>query len=312
MSKPICYSKMIKIGEISQYIDVRGKDERNPLLIILHGGPGSSVSHIASKLQVDLEEDFLVVNWDQRGAGRTYTEETPKESMNINQFVDETMELIDYLLNIHKQKKLYLAGHSWGSILGLITASKYPDKIHAYNGIGQVANMKQGEEVSYQFAYNEARARKNIQAIQDLEIIGEPPFKDPETGIEIKMKYIHQFGGSSRNFDVFAFLLNNIPKDLSEQYFKGLDFSSKYLFPQMMDINFFETIKVLDIPVYFIMGKYDYQTPTEIVKDYYDILEAPSKNLIIFEESAHCPNYEEPEKFAKVMKNIYKETYPIA
>ena len=312
MSKPICYSKMIKIGGISQYIDVRGKDERNPLLIILHGGPGSSVSHIASKLQVDLEEDFLVVNWDQRGAGRTYTEETPKESMNINQFVDETMELIDYLLNIHKQKKLYLAGHSWGSILGLITASKYPDKIHAYIGIGQVANMKQGEEVSYQFAYNEARARKNIQAIQDLEIIGEPPFKDPETGIEIKMKYIHQFGGSSRNFDVFAFLLNNIPKDLSEQYFKGLDFSSKYLFPQMMDINFFETIKVLDIPVYFIMGKYDYQTPTEIVKDYYDILEAPSKNLIIFEESAHCPNYEEPEKFAEVMKNIYKETYPIA
>ncbi len=118
----------IELGGIDQYIMVRGRDISNPILLFLHGGPGYSQISFARKYQEELEDSFIVINWDQRGSGMSYSFDIPKESMNREQFIDDSKELIDYLCKKYDKEKIYLAGHSWGSELGLYPHIEEPEK----------------------------------------------------------------------------------------------------------------------------------------------------------------------------------------
>ena len=132
----------IALGGLKQWIFIRGTDQDNPVLLFLHGGPGAPLLGMSSSRKHDAEviEHFTVVHWDQRGAGKSFSSDIPVDSMTLDRFVEDCNELIDYLRNRFHTQKVFIVAHSGGTIIGIKTAYKYPEKIHAYVGVAQVIN----------------------------------------------------------------------------------------------------------------------------------------------------------------------------
>ncbi|QMV41125.1 alpha/beta fold hydrolase [Cohnella cholangitidis] len=180
----------VSLGGVKQSLLIRGNDKNNPILLFLHGGPGYPQIAYARKYQQRLEKDFIVVNWDQRGSGKSYHWNLTEEDMQVDKLVEDTRELTLYLTERFHQPKIFIAGHSWGSTLGALTVQRYPDNYYAYIGIGQVANSPLGELRSYEFALREARKSNNEKAIMELEAIGAPPYRNPRRDATLERKWV--------------------------------------------------------------------------------------------------------------------------
>lgn len=291
----------INIGGMEQWIALRSDNIDNPILLFLHGGPGTAQIFFSRKSQSMLEKDFILVNWDQRGAGRSYKPSIGKGEMKIERFVSDAEELVENLLQRFKQKKLFLVGHSWGSIIGTQLSVKRPDLVWAYIGIGQIVDMKRGETISYRFTLDEAHRKNNQKAARELEKIGEPPYKNlKDAGIQ--RKWLYKFNGATFKGSTFGTIFRNISiRDMRlldiVRFIRGAMFSLKCLEEQQNEVNLFNEIPEIKVPVYFCSGRRDYNVPFELVVEYMDELRAPHKEFIWFENSAHLPNIEEPEEF---------------
>jgi pimeloyl-ACP methyl ester carboxylesterase len=175
----------VRIGGIDQWIEVRGQNVNNPILLFIHGGPGVAFIPMAGAFQDPWEKYFTVVQWDQRGAGKTYAsndKELQHRTMNVPQMEQDTIDVVNYLRARFKREKIFVLGHSWGSVLGLWLAREHPELIYAYVGTGQVVNMQQNEAVAYNDALQEARTRYNEQAVKDLESIAPYPAPNADAG----------------------------------------------------------------------------------------------------------------------------------
>jgi pimeloyl-ACP methyl ester carboxylesterase len=304
----------INLGGCKQWILIRGENVENPVLLFLHGGPGfpeMPFTHIDSGL---LEKHLIVVNWDQRGAGKSYNEDIPKESLNIAQFLSDTRELIQLLKTRFDKRRIFLLGHSWGSVLGLYTAHRHPEDLYAYIGMGQVINMMDGETSSYEYAFQRAEEANDKESQQLLLKIGRPPFKGGIEDLHIQRMVLAKYGGSFRKVSYAGLeeLRNGSPfyneRD-KNNFMSGYLFSITSLWDELMQVDFFADIKEIRIPVYFFAGKYDYSAPFELLKIYEKKLEAPYKEITWFLESGHWPNIEEPQVFQEtIIKIILSET----
>ena len=159
----------VQIGGIEQWIEVRGQNVNNPILLFIHGGPGIAFIPLSGSFQDPWEKYFTVVQWDQRGAGKTYEsndKELQRKTMNISQMEQDTLDVVNYLRNRFRRQKIFVVGHSWGSVLGLWLAHEYPDAIYAYVGVGQLVDMQQNDEIAYRDALQQARMIQNRQAIR--------------------------------------------------------------------------------------------------------------------------------------------------
>lgn len=154
----------IWLGGLDQWIQIRGQDRTKPILLFLHGGPGFPQMPFAH-LNAELEQYFVVVQWDQRGAGKSYSRAVPDESMRVAQFVADAHELVQSLLARFGARKCYLVAHSWGSLFGAQLVARYPELFFAYVGIGQTVDLPQTEQVLYQFALDSAQNDRNEDAI---------------------------------------------------------------------------------------------------------------------------------------------------
>ncbi len=307
----------VKIGGIDQWIIIRGHDKNYPILLFLHGGPGSNEGFFAYKFQRDLEEHFIVVNWDQRGAGKSFSKKIPKESMNIEQFILDTSELIKLLLNRFNKKKLYLVGHSWGSILGTLVVSRYPEIIQAYIGVGQVVNILENEKVSYQFTIDQAKKLGKKKALKQLKKLEPYPEKDITDANTLKKqrKWLTKFGGVIHNetnwWSYIKIALGSPEYSLKDmiKFVRGSKLSIEAMWEELFEIDFPSQITELKIPIYICMGRYDYNTPFELAEKYFNQIKAPKKEFIWFENSAHMLHIEEAEKFNDLLINkILPET----
>lgn len=294
--------KSIEIGGIKQWLLIRGRNKDNPILLFLHGGPGSAQISIAKHYFSRLEENFLVVNWDQRGAGLSYSRDIPKETMNVKSFVSDAKELIDYLRKTYNKEKIFLVGHSWGSALGVLTANKYPNLIEAYIGVGQVGDMVELERIAYKYVNDYAHKTNNTKAIEELERIGEPPYKDSVKCIKVRSKWTGKFHVRIYRDDMKKLVLRMLTS--SEYAFgdvfkllKGGNYSVDSMWEEVSKLNLEEQVPELKMPVYFITGRHDYTVPFETSLKYFEKLKAPFKENIWFEDSAHCMPFEEPDKF---------------
>jgi pimeloyl-ACP methyl ester carboxylesterase len=230
--------------------------------------------------------------------------------MNIDQFVQDTRELTLYLLKKYRKEKIVLVGHSWGSVIGIMAAAKYPELYHCYVGIGQIANMKEGEAASYQWTLEQARKRKDKKAIQALEKMGSPPYSGNWQAKTISQRsYLARFGG-----EIYGSRYGAMPKVLASllfsreyngrdciNFFKGIFRSIKLLWPELMKVDLFKTVPELKIPVFFFEGRFDQEVPASIAAHYFERLKAPFKELIWFEHSAHMPNTEERHLFNRIL-----------
>lgn len=331
MPNSIISLEKIKLGDINQWISIRGKSTTNPILLYLHGGPGTPVMPLLRHFQAPLEEHFIVVQWEQRGAGKSFSWKTPKETMTIEQFISDLHELIEILRKRFNKEKIFLMGHSWGSVFGTVTVQRHPKLFCAYIGVGQASNTIETEKIMYQFALDKARELNNKKAIKKLGKIGppfdglQPPYKNfYKGGYQAKMGVyglVLKFGGiiyKARDYNTFLRLLLKYLPLFKPEYnlfdlfriIQGNIFSTKIMMKELLKVNLFEQVPELKVPVYILMGRHDYNWSAELAKKYFDTLKAPKKEFIWFEKSAHAPNGEEPEKFNKVLiEKVLPETY---
>lgn len=304
--------KKVDIGGIKQSILVKGQNKQNPILLMLHGGPGFPLMPFSHKLK-RLEEEFIVVYWDERGAGKSYSEEIPSNTMTKERFLKDAYEVIQIIKYEYGKERIFLAGHSWGSILGINLAHDYPAEIYAYIGISQVVDFVKGYNISYQFALKSAKERDMTDKVEKLIEIGEPHLREGIAEVSLVSSYVSEFGGTF-----------NIPVDVdgimgeSEVYStedidnidKGMQFSAANLIETIVETDLIKDEKLtFEIPIIFLCGKYDYTVPSEVVLEYYEILKAPSKEFIWMNESAHFCYLEETEKFIDVLFSVKKNNY---
>jgi pimeloyl-ACP methyl ester carboxylesterase len=309
-AKAIAVLEKLSIGGSDQWILERSENTDNPIILFLHGGPGTSQLTLNRRNTKDLEKSFIVVNWDQRGAGKSYDAIRDTNKMSIDQFVADTKELTLHLLKKFHKDRVVLVGHSWGSVIGALTASKYPELYHCYIGIGQVANMEEGESASYEWTLKQAIEKNDKRAIAKLEGIGHPPYQgDWQAKTITERMFVGRFGGevhASRN-GAFGLVLGSVL--FSREYgfadrlnvFKGIFGSIKILWPQLLKVDLFKSVPEFKIPVYMMEGRHDHEVPSEIAQRYFDVIKAPSKELIWFEQSAHMVNSEERDAFNRIL-----------
>lgn len=300
------------IGGIDQWLLIRGTDCRQPILLFLHGGPGTAQIGFAAAEQGELEKHYVAVNWDQRGAGLSYTSERQLAgTMTLERFIADLLEVVQYLLGRFGQEKLFLVGHSWGTILGTLFASRYPQYLHAYIGVGQIGHMQQGEQVSYDYVLRKAEETGNRKAQKELAALADRPFDIKR--IKAERKWLSVYGGVTHNIHfsrwIAARALRSPTYTATDfiKFMRGANFSLNSLWDEVMAIDLFRMAPRFKVPVWFFTGRYDYNTPFSVAERYFAALEAPRKEWVWFEHSAHAAPFEEPEVFAGQLIRIQEE-----
>lgn len=301
----------VPLNDLEQWVLIRGESVNNPIILFLHGGPGNAQIGWAPKYQTALEINFVIVNWDQRGSGLSYNDQIPEESMNINQFINDTYELTTYLINRFKKRKIFVVGHSWGSIIGMFLIQKFPDLFHAYIGVGQSVDLKRGELISYNFTLDYAIKHNIKEAIEELNQIGPSPYKDMFNGLYTQRKWLNKFGGvvakDREFFQRAADTIRERPEYKEEdldRLQKGNSFSMNKMWPEVLTVNLIKQVNEVKVPVYFLLGEFDYNTQNILIEEYYEALIAPSKKMIVFNGLAHNIPFEDLKGFADTMDQI--------
>ncbi len=303
----------ITLGGQEQYLIIRAKDITKPVMLFLHGGPGSPEIAFMKNSNQAIEKDFVMVYWEQLGAGKSWSKNILPESMNIGKFISDTRELSIYLANRFKQEKIYILGHSWGTLLGVLTAHKYPALFHAYFGVGQVAFQYKAEQISFKWVKEQANKYNDRDAQKALSKISFPDSSaNDKTWVDylmVERKYVTHFGGGLTHkttgmWPVIKTLINTNEYTFNEKinYLSASLQSLKLLWPEVVNKNLFREIDSLQIPVYIFQGKYDYQTPYSVALEFYTQLKAPHKEFFTFENSAHSPLLEEVDKFNSIVR----------
>lgn len=306
----------LEINGIKQFVLIRGENINNPVLLMLHGGPGSPQAHLNCKYNSELEKHYVVVNWDQRGAGASYYDSISSQNLSIDILINDTKTLTNYLRERFNQDKIFILGHSWGSYLGMRTIKKYPELYYAYIGIGQVSNQQKSEEMSYDFVYNKAKETNNTNAIKQLEKIGRPKngvYRNPSKSMMVERKWVSNFGGAAVGFTQKDFMRIFIMPMLTFKeyrtkdkfnYVKGMNKTQKIIWETLMNEQLNDIVKEVKVPVYILQGVNDYQTVYSLAKSYFDSLSAPKKEFISFTNSAHMlPYNKEIDKFHDILIN---------
>jgi len=303
----------IPLGGLEQTVIIRGADSTKPVMLFVHGGPGSPEFAFLKSTNRDIEKDFVMVYWEQRGAGKSYTKQIPVKSMNVAQFIADTREVSLYLAHRFKKDKIYIMGHSWGSLLGILTAYHYPELYYAYFGIGQVCSQYKGEKMSFEWVKEQARQQNNTKAIGKLSAMTFPDSLANSTTwgdyLMTERNYVSQFGGGVAHtmtsmLPIVRMLLNTREYTFSDKmnYMPASMFSLNHLWPEVMQKNLFREIDSMRIPVYIFQGRYDNQTPYPLARDFFNQLKAPKKEFYTFENSAHSPMMEEVDKFNAIIR----------
>lgn len=311
--------KEVTLGGVRQTIIIRGANRNKPVLLIIPGG-GLSIFPVMSKCNSDLEQHFVVVHWDIRGTGKSYFNKPDVQDMSFNQIISDTEELTELLLTEFQQKKIFIMGWSLGSAITMGIVKKRPDLFYANIAVCQVVNFIENEKVGYNYILSEAKKHNNEEALVELTRLGSPPYaKDKlKNAFQVKGKWLQEFNGVIHDKDSLK------KTSLGEQYFSGKMYtrSKEYslwdLFKIMWGMEFFLTsiydellhadlsnqITDVEVPLYFFLGRHDYNAPTSLAERYFQAIRAPEKKLTWFEHSAHYPFLEEPEKFNSEVEAI--------
>jgi pimeloyl-ACP methyl ester carboxylesterase len=310
----------VNIGGVPQWLSVRGRDRRNPILLFIHGGPGVTEMPVSWFYQVPLEDYFTVVQWDQRGSGKSAASADLDDvipTVTTERMVQDGEEVVAYLRERYGKDKIFVLGHSWGSLIGLELARRHPDWLHAYVGMGQIIYTQGNEEAGYEFALSQARKMNNEAAIAELEAIAPYPKPDgslPVPEILTQRKWLNYFGGMTWGRETLDYETNL--RQLSPDY-HALDHQADAegsvgvvmsLIPQLGDTDY-RSLTKLDVPVFLFLGRYDHAVSSQIAFDWFETLDAPSKQAIWFEHSAHMMQFEQPGRF---VLSLVQEVRPVA
>ena len=306
----------LTLGGVRQWLLVRGRSADNPILLKLHGGPGQAEMATVG-LNGLLEADFVVVEWDQRGAGKSGASIQPAAEMNLGQLVADTIELTEHLTQRFGKRQLIVVGHSWGSVLGLMAVQQRPDLFSAFVSTGLIANFSEGQQVAYRFLLAEAERRSASKALAELTALGGPPYAGADGRAKWKRcgRWLGEFGAvwhSSEKFNRVGWMISSVEYSWPEKlrFSRAAERSFDLLYADLMSVNLIETVRQVEVPVFFAEGRHDQLAPVEVAQRYFSGLIAPSKQLVLFENSAHFPQWEEREKFHKLLVDTVLPAVP--
>lgn len=310
----------ITLGGIKQWITVRGRDSRNPILLFIHGGPAAPEMPTSWTFQADWEDFFTVVQWDQRGSGKTYAANDPdqvKPTLRVDRMEQDAQELVQYLRSKYGKDKIFVIGHSWGTVLGLRLAEEHPEWLYAYIGMGQIIDMRESERRDYESALASAKADRNQKAIQQLEAIA--PYPDPQRAptfdeIGVERSWSVYYGGLSwgrKSYDYY-YDTSKLSPDYTDADLKAIDqgavMSVTALLPELMAVDFTRTTD-FKCPIVIFDGRHDITTNADVAAEWFKTVHAPVKKLVWFEDSAHMMQIEQP---GAVLLHLVQDVRPLA
>jgi pimeloyl-ACP methyl ester carboxylesterase len=291
----------LKIGGVDQWILIRGYDQTKPVLLFLHGGPGMPSMYLAHKFQSELERDFVVVHWDRRGAGKSFDAHLQVSALSVRQTLNDTYELTRMLRERFHKQRIYLVGHSWGSYLGLLAVYEHPEYYSAFIGIGQLAgNRNQVYALRREFLSRAAKETNDSDLLARL----------ADTNMVVTEDDLFRCRGelyASRSYWPLLKAGLNAPEYTlwdAINVKKGADFINRVMKYDVVPKLLAGEISRIDVPVFFFLGRWDFNTPSQLAAEYLDRLDAPLKGLVWFEHSAHFPFFEEPDRFHKEMVRV--------
>lgn len=304
----------IDLNGVKQRLLIRGHNRDNPLLLHVHGGPGGTDQMVMRRGDLQLEDLFTVVYWDQRGSGASYHKSMRMDELSLANIVNDGVDLSRLLLQEFSQDKLYLQGHSWGTFVGAHMVGEAPELFHAFFSIGQVADSRRAEKLSWEFTMNAATEAGDQKTIDALNQIGPPPYKSEQEWVQTAtverglMRPYESPDGTQflSMFDVYKLATfypeYSVPDKLNALVGSGK--SLQKLWIEVINANLFESHPELGVPFYMVQGKYDQHTVTEVAKDYFDFVRAPRKEYFSYANSAHWPHMKEPAKYRALLERV--------
>lgn len=277
-------TEIIEVGGIRQYVCIKGNDRTKPLLLFLHGGPGGSVMNTAERFTSKLQDNFVVVQWDQRETGKTLELNASPLPLTISLFHNDTYDIIKSLLRQFDDQKLYLVAHSWGTILGFFIADKYPELLYAYIPISPFLNQIKSENMAIEILKKDAVEKNNTNELRELSSL-QFPFKNWEQ-LYISRKWLFAYSGNP---------IQDTDTTAVKEYVKVLGSRWQSVWDEMAQLNIEKNITTIKCPIYFCVGRKDYQTHYSISEHYFNQLTSPQKKLIWFEKSGHSIPDTEPD-----------------
>jgi pimeloyl-ACP methyl ester carboxylesterase len=301
----------IQVGESAQWIRIKGADVTNPVLLLIQQGPGLPMINEVRRFEqvLGLEKDFTVVYWDQRGTGRSVRGHAVENGLDL--MVGDAVTVLEYLRD-RFGTAAFVAGFSLGATVGVMAAAHRPDLVATLVAVGMDLDGVAAGNEAYKFALATARQHGNRRAIRQLEAIGPPPHTNVKQ-FATRVRWATNFGGVSST-ETYGSLVRGLLASLlrSPDYSKadvirtvrGITATQAALLPELGDLDLVRTLPRLEVPIVMVQGRLDRVAPGEVAQRYVDILEAPSKELVWFENSAHTPHLEEPEKFRDLLMQI--------
>lgn len=299
----------VRINDMEQGMFLQSENAENPVLLFLHGGPGSPEIAFTQQYPTGLEKIFTVCWWEQRGSGMSYHRNITKQTLTIEQMISDTIGVVNYLRHRFHKEKVYVMGHSWGSLLGVLTVQREPELFHAYVGIGQVARQLESERLAYTFMLDKFRDANNKKMVHQLEKFpidkgGDVSFKYLSVRSEGMMKLgIGVMHHSTSMMDCVMTILRYKGYTWKEKmkFPMGSSFSLKCLWDLILQIDLIKDVPQLKVPIYVFHGKFDYQVSYTIAKEFLYAIDAPIKGFYTFENSAHSPCFEEPGRIRHIL-----------
>ncbi len=306
-------AKYVTLGGIEQWITIRGEDRRNPVLLFLHGGPGDATNPWGYAAFPAWLRHFTVVQWDQRGAGRTLGRNGPSigPTITIDRMVSDGIELADSLRTMLGKDKVILVGHSWGSTLGVHMAKARPDLFYAFVGTGQVADPARNYPVAYTEVLNAAKRLGERRAIDELTQVGPPPWRDGR-GYAVQRRWANRFEHADAFIASMFGLALGAPgssaRDIND-WIDGQVLSAEHLVRVTSKLDASALGGDFSIPVFVIQGAKDFTTPTSLARTYVSSIRAPRKAFVAIEGGGHFAVFMKSDEF---LRELVARVLPIA
>ena len=302
----------VTIGGHDQTMMIRGRSVDNPVLLYLTGGPGGTDMG-AIRRDVTLEQDFTVVAWDQRGAGKSYSALDPTDTFTTDRLVSDTVEVTNYLRDRFGEDKIFLVGQSWGSTLGVLAAQQHPELFHAFVGVGQMVSQRETDIMFWEDTVAWAEETGNTGLAETLRRNGPPPYEN--------LMHYDPFIASEHDWNLYPeFDPNNeMPAILFVPEYSWMDRINAFkgfldtvgtLYPQLQDIDFRQDVTTLEVPFYMVQGEHEARGRAVLAEEWFEMVDAPTKEVFIFESSGHRAHFDRPGEFADVMSRVLKQSSP--
>lgn len=302
----------VKLNGHKEWITIRGYDKEAPVLLFLAGGPGGTQMAATRYELGELEKHFVVVSWDQPGSGKSYNCMN-RSDITVETYIEDGIALTEYLLKTFEKKEIYLMGESWGSALGIFLINEKPEYYAGFIGTGQMVDFEETEKIDYQLAMNIAKECGDEKLVNSLIEQGEAPYYEGNIALQSATYLNYLSNHMARNPQIINGGYNTFRDMFASEYgvldsvnfMLGIMNTFNVVYPTLYEIDLREDYSKLEVPVYFFIGRHDVNAPTKLADDYYNILEAPEKELVWFEHSGHGPWLNETEKFVNETLRVF-------